>query len=175
MSKLIEKDDVRQWIEDDVLDVHEADGWALIASVDGDPILYYELVGSEARPILTEYRNEIWTRIKAKREELQALSPTTYGEAQSDPKSRADICGLATAALTAKVANQPFSRKWTMNDGTEVMMTADQMIDFGLQVMGYIDAVHQHSRQLWATMETICETGTLEDLQAIDVDAGWPG
>ena len=77
MSKLIEKDDVRQWIEDDVLDVHEADGWALIASVDGDPILYYELVGSEARPILTEYRNEIWTRINAKGEVLQAHSPPT--------------------------------------------------------------------------------------------------
>ena len=70
-----------------------------------------------------------------------------------------------------KSAGIPKTFKWTMSDDSAVELNNDEMIQFGMSVMGYVDACFNHARAL---REQIDAAETVEELQEIEIEEGWP-
>jgi hypothetical protein len=135
-----------------------------------DPSVYtIELLdGEPVEPLQAEK----WEAVKAVRAAKLLLAPTPFGTAQADTESKENISGLVQMATIAKSAGAPFSEVFTMADNSEVEMSADQMIGFGVAVGRHISAIHARGRELRAAI--YAEGVTAEDLAALDITTGWP-
>lgn len=172
MTKLIEKGDVRQWIPDEVLADHEAEGWTLLGSVEGDPPEYYVLNQGEITCDLAPLKERKWLLAKLKRDEVEHGTATTpFGPVQCDDASKLKISGLVQMAQIAAANSAPFSEVFTMADNSEVPLDASEMISLGVAVGQHVSAVFTRGREL---REAIEAAQTKAELDAIDVNAGWP-
>jgi hypothetical protein len=122
-------------------------------------------------PDMATVRAAAWEKVKGIRATRLLLSPTPFGAAQTDVESMVKINGLVSMAMLAKGSGQAFSETFTMADNSEVPMDADQMIAFGVSVGSYIAATHARSRALYAEIQA---APTAEEVEAIDLNAGWP-
>jgi hypothetical protein len=75
-------------------------------------------------------------------------------------------------AVVAQINNQPFSMDWRMADDTIVTLDAAQMIAMGMAVAQHVAACQTKKNTLDAQ---IAAATTVADLDAIDVESGWPG
>lgn len=100
-----------------------------------------------------------------------SLAATSFGIVQNDAKSKTLMNGAVSMALVAKTSGQPFSITWTMADNSEVTLSADQMIQMGVETGSYVDAVQQYSNSLKAQINA---ASSIAEISAIDIEAGWP-
>lgn len=148
---------------DDLVRVPEADDY------EGYPD--WSVVAVEEWPTLGMLQAEAWGRVKAIRADKLLVAPTDFGTAQTDLESMVKINGLVSMAMLAKQASQPFAETFTMADNSEVELNADQMIGFGVEVGRHIAAVHARGRELRAEIDA---ASSADELEAIDLEAGWP-
>jgi hypothetical protein len=169
MTNLIEKGDVRQWIPDEVLAAHEAEGWKLLASWDGEPLEYYILRGKALFPDMKKYREEMWKKVKILRDEHErSICETPLGRVQCDDIS---VMRIVTLTLLAMVEQDSFSEVFTMADDTEMKVNASEMISIGTAVSRHKSKIHARSEELRAEMERAVN---LDILNSIDIENGWP-
>lgn len=96
-----------------------------------------------------------WREIKAARDAAEwGGVDTPYGRFDSDEESQGKLNGAVTAALVFQAQGIAFSKDWTLADNSSVTLTGPQMIEVGLTVLGWVDAVHQRSRVLRERLET---------------------
>lgn len=172
MTKLIEKGDVRQWIPDDVLEAHEAEDWVLLASVDGDPPEYYVLVSGEVQPDLTVYQAEKWLRVKELRTaKEEGVAPTTHGPINIDEKSKTKIGNALSMCRLKEELSLPFSINFKFADNVVRELDNVGIREVAAESAQYIADVFEHSFDLESQ---IGAATTLAQLEAIDIEAGWP-
>lgn len=143
------------------------EGWdwveltASAVSLDFDPL----------RDDLVTCRAHLQAKVKQRREAAKdggILTP--WGPLQTDPDSRTNING---AVQMATILGENFSVGWRMDDEANTVVTFDavNMINMGLMVGQHINACQLRKNELDAA---IAAAVTLEELNAIDLEAGWP-
>ena len=150
------------------------EGWEQVAigGPTGEDLESETIIDGEWQLPLSVCQERKWELVKMYRTANQSLADTPWGVAQSDEESRGLLNGLVTMATLAKMTGQPFLKTWTMMDNTDVDLDADAMIGFGMAVGNHIDASHARSKVL---RKAIFEKNiTREELEAIDVEEGWP-
>lgn len=90
----------------------------------------------------------------------------------STPRSVQRITAAALAAQAALAAGQPFLIDWTCADNSALPLDATGVIGMPVALAQYAAALHAHSRALKATVEAAADQAALD---AIDIQAGWPG
>lgn len=97
---------------------------------------------------------------------------TPLGRVQTDPDSRIKILGLFVMASAAKSGGDTsWPQAFTMEDNSEVAHDADQMMALSLAVGAYIVACHANAITLKGT---IMACTTPEEVDAVDIETGWP-
>lgn len=94
---------------------------------------------------------------------------TPFGPLQTDPDSRVNING---AVQMAGILGAAFALDWRMADDSMVPLDAAAMVQMGLLVGQHIGACQARKNALDAE---IAAAETLAALEAIDIEAGWPG
>jgi hypothetical protein len=114
-----------------------------------------------------------WASVKARRAQLEtSTAPTLLGaRVQIDEPSKAKIMGLLNMARLAEEAEQPFVEQFTMADNSVVALTNVTVRQLALAAAQYVSEVYAHARALRAAIDA---AATVEDLAAIDLEAGWP-
>lgn len=125
-----------------------------------------------AKP-LDDAKPALWEATKARRDsEIEAgVAVPGLGTFDSDEKSLANITSASLMALAAKVGNLPFAISWKLADNSVVELDADAMLAAGLAVGQHVVACHHKAQEIGLAVEVAAEA---RDLEAIDIDAGWP-
>lgn len=112
--------------------------------------------------------------LKARRDSCidQGFTVAGIGTFDSDEKSRANITGATVLATIAQSQGQPFVMSWKLQDNTVKVLTGAQMIAVGIAAGQRVAACHARAQQLGAAIEA---ANTPEQIDAIDINAGWPG
>lgn len=107
-----------------------------------------------------------WSHIKSERDtrESSGFDVLNLGRFDSDADSRNRIIGAVTAAKIAVDADRDYRLNWTLQDNSTVQLDADQVIAVGFALLTHIDAIHQHSRNLYARIQ---EAATTEEINAV--------
>lgn len=146
----------------------------IIAQSDDDPPAFWKVENGAIVADLDAFkaakREAINAIIDAKSAEGATCS-TTAGVVQCDEKSKTNIDGLALMAFMAKVGGIAFSVDFTLYDNSNVTLDADGMIGLGKEVGSYFVATHYFGKALKASADAAT---SLEELDAIDIEAGWP-
>ena len=115
----------------------------------------------KAKPIARQKVNEHRDNKKT-----QPFHVPGLGDFSADPDSKDNIDGAAQAALMAKLAGQPFSVTWTLDDGTPIALDADQMQAVGLALMTHIDAAYTYAKTKKTEIENASTFAEVETILA---------
>lgn len=102
---------------------------------------------------------------------IAAGCTTSFGVADADDVSRANILGAVSMAMIAKGASEAFSIQWRMHDNSYQTFDADQAIQFGVEVGSFINTCYQASFVIKNAIEAAT---TRADIEAVDITAGYP-
>jgi len=148
-------------------------------TVEGAPVEYEPGRYRQSWAIRDRSEDELIEAKIAARETVNALkyaseegtAVTPFGTVDCDNKSRDKLNGAVMMALLAQMNGQAFDLTWTLADNIDVALDAAQTIAMGMAVGQFINANHQHARQL---KDAIDGAEDFAQLRAIDVEAGWP-
>lgn len=140
------------------------------------PVMLAVWDGSAIVPDLMQARASLWEQVKRIREEkvTQGVTVPGIGTFDSTQEARDNVDGAAGAALAAIVMGAPedFSAEWTLIDNSSVVLSAVEMVQVQAAGVAFINIVHSYARSLRAL---IYAATSLEELEAIDIESGWPG
>jgi hypothetical protein len=113
------------------------------------------------------------TQVKAKRNALRsAVAPTPAGPVDIDGESRDMITGaVLMAMLNKQLGNDDWELDFTLANDQDVTLNADEVLGLGMAVGAYVNAAQRRKRELDAAINA---SVSLADLEAIDVETGWP-
>lgn len=94
---------------------------------------------------------------------------TAAGRVDSDPESQRKIGGAVQMAM---IIGEAFVIDWRMADNSIVTLDQDGMVAMGLAVGEHVSACQARKNVLDGLID---DAGTVEELNAIDIGAGWPG
>lgn len=141
------------------------------------------IVGDEAgNPVLVDPRSLLtldglkvlrWQAVKGLRDQHidGGCEVPGIGRFDTDGPSRANITGAVTGAFMAKYAGGAFAINWKLADNGLIQLDADQMILVGETVLVHVSTCHARSQALGLA---IGAATTKEELEAIDINQGWP-
>jgi hypothetical protein len=112
-------------------------------------------------------------RVKATRNALWiGIATTSAGPVNIDMTSRDNMQGLVNMFTIAEEMGEPIATvSYTMADNTDQDFTAAEFKALALEVGLFVNAAHQRKRVLDGE---IASAATVAELEAIDIDAGWP-
>lgn len=131
----------------------------------------WDVGAREWTPSIMRQQHSKWSAVKQLRDVKADKAPTPFGIVDSDDSSKIKITGLVSMAMLAKGAGAAFSEEFTMADNSVVTMDADMVIGLGVAVGQHISAVYARARAL---REDIDAATTQAELDAIDIETGWP-
>ena len=150
--------------------VSDQAAWDWLVGIDG-PYAGASLVPEEDFAFQS-LQIDLLQKVKARRNARRdGGAVTTYGTVDTDIDSRLNINGAVTMALIANMNAQPFSQPWRLQDNSFITLDAAGMIDMGMQVGQFVATVQARKNTLDAA---IGGATTVAELQAIDIDRGWP-
>ena len=94
------------------------------------------------------------------------------GTFDSDDASRANINGAVTMALVAATLSQPFAIGWKLADNSVAQLDGQTMIGAGVAVGQHVAAAHAKAQALGLAIDA---AGSFAELEAINIEEGWPG
>lgn len=131
--------------------------------------------GSAIVPDLVEVQDALWEHVKQIREVkvTQGVTVPGIGTFDSTQEARDNVDGAAGAALAAIVmgTSEDFSAEWTLIDNSAVVLSAIQMVQVQAAGVSFINTIHSYARTL---RSQIYAATSLEDLEEIDIESGWP-
>lgn len=122
---------------------------------------------------LADRKELVWAQAKCVRDAKidKGVNVPGLGVFDSDTVSRSNITGAVTMALIAKMAGQPFSMGWKLQNNSVVQVSsADAMIAVGVAVGQHVAACHEVAQ----TVGGAIQAATAQALDAIDIGAGYP-
>lgn len=93
------------------------------------------------------------------------------GTLQTGPRHTENIMGAINVAVIKHIRQQPFVVNFRMLDDTSVTLDSEQTFDVGLALAGLRGAIYERS---WELKDLVDAAVTVEEINAIDVTAGWP-
>jgi hypothetical protein len=119
-------------------------------------------------PSLEKLKSDLRTKVNDKRNWYEVAGFPYMGKVfDSDPRSFYRI----TTANDAAFKDPSFSIEWTVADNTKLAMNAQEMLGVMPALAGYGQLIFNNSVALKAAIE---DAETVEELQDIDIDSGWP-
>jgi hypothetical protein len=126
-----------------------------------------DAINNPAKP-LEAVKAELRAKVNEKRNQIEIAGFPYMGKIfDSDPRSFYRI----TTANDAAMKDPSFSIEWTVADNTKLAMNAEQMLGVMPALAGFGQLIFNKSVEL---KEAIEAATTIEELQAIDINAGWP-
>lgn len=118
-------------------------------------------------------QNDIWDRVKKKRDEINAGGITLISGAriQTDPKSMTKIDTLVRSALAAKIKDVSFSTYLTLEDNTQMLVDADSLINIDETICNLFISTQLKSNQF---RNLIFNNDDVISLLELDTENGWP-
>jgi hypothetical protein len=160
----------------ETIDLYVAQGWDYKEGRYGQFDFKVDLDTGDVVPRVkpaAELQANLWDRVKARRSEHEYNGCITpKGRVQTDLDSRTKISGAVQGALIANSLGAPFSIDWTMEDNSTATHDAAEMIALGMAVLTFVDACFVRARELRDLIDA--DGVTAEDLDAIDIESGWP-
>lgn len=89
----------------------------------------------------------------------------------TNPDSQRKISGGALDAFIALTLGEAWNEVWRMADDTELPISATQMVGIGRLVKAHVSSCQQNKNALDALINAAT---TLAELEAIDIETGWP-
>jgi hypothetical protein len=122
---------------------------------------------------VAQAREQMRSDVKAKRDMIEADGfPFLSHVMQSDSRSVERINSAAIAARTLLASAGDVSMvAWRDEENVDVPMTASQILAMQNAMVTFGASVHMRARELQAEIKA---AATLDELEAIDIDAGWP-
>ncbi|WP_375291807.1 DUF4376 domain-containing protein [Qipengyuania sp.] len=116
-------------------------------------------------------RSDAMAKVKALREKHtdSGITIPGVGRVETDLKSRLNISG---SVQLASIGGAQFSTIWRTEDNQYVTLDAAAMIGMGVQVAQHVAACQYRKNELDAAIEA---AASLAELEATDLNAGWPG
>ena len=142
----------------------------------GEPVLEGNTVRYPAVQYdLDEAKDIAWQRVKAEREERKAgLMPYDYGGEWGvlhnplNERTCADLNASTTGALAMSAAGVTDAvLPWTTHENVTVLLTPDQMVEFGVAALQWLGAIHVRSQQMRTAIEAA------EDVAGVVAAAEW--
>lgn len=119
---------------------------------------------------LPTFRSYLQAKVKQLREQHKDGGLVTpFGPVETDPDSRVNING---AVQMAGILGAAFTIDWRMQDNSTTTLDAADMVNMGLLVGQHISACQYKKNELDAL---ISAATTKAELEAIDLEDGWPG
>lgn len=148
--------------------------WAQVgpALPDDVPLAEIALVDGAWVRDLDPRRQRAWAAVKAARDRAEwGGCDTPLGRVDTDPDSQRKISGAVQMAMIAQAAGEPFALDWTMRDNAVVAHDAGAMIALGVAVGFHVAACHAVAT---AKRVKIGDAASVEQIEAVDVEGGWP-
>ena len=121
---------------------------------------------------LADGQDAQWSAIKSRRDSLeQAGFPYMGHPIDSDPVSVQRIAIAVQAAQAAAAAGQPFEIGWRCKDDHTLTLDVAGMMGMAVALATYANGLHLHARTL---KDQVSAATTVDELAAIDIEAGWP-
>jgi len=142
------------------------EGWTVLPASDADAVVLADRKAEMRRAV---------NFLRDRKQDSTAASP--IGRIQVDEKSKTKINGLVSMASLAKQAGEPFLDskgnpvRFTNAEDERVPVDADAMIAVGIAAGAHVMNCHNHAAEL---KESIEEAASLSDLEAVDIEEGWP-
>jgi len=128
--------------------------------------------GASWAPDMAALRERKWREVWKLRDEKINAGITVDGyRYDSDASARANVMGAAIAAQAALAVGEPFSVEWTLADNSSVTRDAVQMIAVHVTGVAIINALYERARAL---RDAIDASPDIAELDAIDIEQGWP-
>lgn len=117
-------------------------------------------------------QEDLCAAINTLRDEKEAEGFTYNGTRfQSDPRSADRIANAALAATSALATSTAFSVSWSAEDNTVIALDAMGMLAMQGALTQHAAALHYYARSL---KDQVRAQTTVAQLEAIDINAGWP-
>lgn len=118
----------------------------------------------------TPLRQQSRARVKALREQHETGGlATPYGPVETDAESQRKISG---AVVMAMLGGAGFSIDWRMANDAIATLNATDMSNLGVLVGQHVSACQYRKNEL---DDEIAQAAGVAALEAIDIEAGWPG
>jgi hypothetical protein len=119
-------------------------------------------------PSIEKIKSDLRTKVNDKRNWYEVAGFPYMGKVfDSDPRSFYRI----TTANDAAFKDPSFSIEWTVADNTKLAMNAQEMLGVMPALAGYGQLIFNNSVALKALIDS---AETIEALEAIDIESGWP-
>lgn len=122
---------------------------------------------------LTNAKEVMIKAINTKKQSVEsggALTP--LGVVDTDPISLTKLQGAVTMGMLSLQNAQPFEQMWTMQDNSNVLHDATQIIQAGMATAQHISNCHSIALSL---KEAVRNATTIAELEAVDIEgASWP-
>lgn len=136
------------------------------ADLEALPEGYWEAADLEAA------RASRWAAVKALRNAHEyGGCETPLGAVDSDETAKLQISGAVQMAMLSIQFGEPFSIEWTMLDNSTVTHSAAQMIALGVAVGQHVVSCRTAATALRTAINAAT---TIEEIEAIDIETGWP-
>jgi hypothetical protein len=146
--------------------------WPVLATLEDELPEFHDIVDGQIVPILADYQAQKRAAVNnLKNQKQNGEAPTPFGAVDNDDSSKIKINGAVTMAMLAVQQSAAFSVDWTMADNSVVTLDAPSMMLMGEAAGQYVAAIHERARVL---KEQIEAATTMAELDAIDIEAGWP-
>lgn len=121
---------------------------------------------------LEEKKQSMISEIKSKRDFMEVAGFSYLGKViDSNERSCQRITTAAQAAQVAISLGQAFDVEWTCADNSSLLLDGPAMLGMPVALAQYGEALHTHARTLKAQ---VIAAANLDELAAIDINAGWP-
>ncbi|MCE7797855.1 DUF4376 domain-containing protein [Sphingobium sufflavum] len=123
---------------------------------------------------LAQQKVDMWLSVQLKRATVidSGIDVPGIGVFDSDQEARDNVSGAAAGATAALLLDLSFATTWTLKDNSRVPLTAQQIITVHLTGLAFIDAAHGRASDLRASIDAAT---TQTELDAVDIEGGWPG
>lgn len=132
----------------------------------------WTVVTEEEWPTLAMLQDEAWSAVKAIRAAKETgTAQTPVGTVQIDEASKLKITGALSLCRLQEELQQPFSLNFTLADNSRVTLTNTTVRQLAGAVGEYVAQVYDRASAL---RDQIDAATTAAELNAIDLNAGWP-
>jgi hypothetical protein len=155
-----------------VASLDQYEDWNVLATLEGELPEFHDVVDGEVIPILASFKEQKWNQVKT----LRTLKENDYcntpvGPVQIDETSKAKIMGVLDTCKLCEELSIPFSESFTLWDNSVAVLNNTTVRQMALTVSKYISDVYARGRNLRVLIEN---ASTMEELEAIDINADWP-
>lgn len=142
-------------------DVRLVEGQCVVVPVEVDHALALETAKRDRKD-----------RVNEQRAIRSLVAATSFGPVAADDSSRTTLNSYVTLAAAALQSGSEYSIDWRFADNSSRTLSADEIIALGQEVAASINDTFAYSFQLKAAIDAAI---SLEALDAIDINTGWPG